>query len=243
MHHALRAVVWDFDLTLADTRERNLAVTRRIVERVTGRPADDFPVLISLEAYAPAIRRHRNWQELYAGEFGLRPDELPEAARLWTEYQREEETPAVLFEGLPAALDSLRHLPHGIVSLNSRSQIQRVLRGAGLEGRFRVVIGYEEVRFHAQKPAPDGLLACVERLTGFAPGRVFYVGDHESDAECAAAANREMGRQGLDVRVVFVAAAYGAGDPGSWSVRPDHTARSPRDVVRLAGRYAAGTGR
>jgi hypothetical protein len=41
------AVIWDFDRTLADTRVRNLNVTRTFIALVTGRPAS---------AYEPSTR-------------------------------------------------------------------------------------------------------------------------------------------------------------------------------------------
>ncbi len=53
MHAAqppVRAVVWDFDNTLVDSREKNLAVTRRIVTHLRG-TWDRIPMLSSLESY------------------------------------------------------------------------------------------------------------------------------------------------------------------------------------------------
>ena len=37
------AVIWDFDGTLVDTRAKNIAVNRRIIEAVTGRPWTGLP--------------------------------------------------------------------------------------------------------------------------------------------------------------------------------------------------------
>ena len=45
------AIIWDFDGTLVDTHHKNLNVTRRIIEQIKQKRADNFPVLISLENY------------------------------------------------------------------------------------------------------------------------------------------------------------------------------------------------
>lgn len=234
-------MVWDFDLTLVDTRHRNLRVTRRIVETMTGRDPDELPALRSVEAYEPVLRRYRNWQDLYVERFGLDGGQLARAAELWTAFQSEDDTPPVTFAGLGSVLRALHHLPHGIVSLNARGHIERALHQADLLHFFELIVGYEEVDFHRQKPSPEGLLLCVERLTAFAPGAVFYVGDHESDVECAGLANSALSADGHgDVRIVSVAAAYGAADLTHWTLSADHVARGPEEILALARRYGEG---
>ena len=47
----LKAVIWDYDGTLVDSRQKNLSVTRKIVEKITNRSADEFPMLTDLEKY------------------------------------------------------------------------------------------------------------------------------------------------------------------------------------------------
>lgn len=237
---AVTAVLWDFDNTLVDTRAKNLRVTRRIVEDLTGRPADGFPPLRSPEAYDETIARSRNWQDLYLREFGLPEEVMVRAGELWTEYQLVDPTPTPLFAGLAEAVRSLAHLPQGIVSMNSRVHIREILGAAGLLDHFRFVVGYEEVRLNAQKPAPDGLLLCLEALTAFAPGRVIYVGDHRTDVECAVRANEVLRGQGREVEVVAVAAAYGGAIDGGWDVTPRYRARTPADVVAIALGPASG---
>lgn len=234
---SLRAIIWDFDLTLADTRRRNLRVTRRILREISGRDPAAYRVLASVDLYDRTVRRYRNWQELYLQEFRVPEAELPRAGRLWTEYHLEDDEPPAIFAGVEGALRELAGLPQAIVSLNSRRTIERALARAGIDGYFDLVVGFEEVRFRAQKPAPDGLLHCLERLTGLAPGRAFYVGDHETDIECAARANQELGRKGIEVEIVAVAAAYGAPDMSRWARQPDHAARTPQEVAVLARAY------
>lgn len=233
MSSRVRAVIWDFDNTLVDSREKNLAVTRRIVRRLFG-SWGRFGFLGSLESYEAVLRRTTNWRDLYRTEFGLNEDEVDAASRLWTELQFEDRTEVAVYAGVPEVLRRLRHLPHGIVSQNCRRNIRGALEAAALESFFQVVIGYEEVHIRSQKPAPDGFLMCAGLLEALTSGVLLYVGDHETDVECAANANTELGRRGSEVRVVSVGADYGRdGANREWSIEPDHRARSPEDVARI----------
>ena len=191
----LRAIVWDFDNTLIDSRARNLAVTRKIIFTVTGRDADDFPVLRTQRAYDIAIHGLQNWQEFYRVHFRLTPDLVRAAGRLWTPFQLEDETPTAWFDGIAAVVRALAPLPQAIFSMNTRDNIQAALAAERLESSFDLVIGCGEVGSERQKPWPDGLLHCLETLTGLESGTVLYVGDHPVDAECAANANLELERR------------------------------------------------
>jgi HAD superfamily hydrolase (TIGR01549 family) len=231
------AVVWDFDGTLVDSHLKNLAVTRAIVERVTQRPAGEFESLSSLDSYLTALTSMRNWRDLYGRVFGLSEPDIDRAGRLWVEYQLGDSTPTPLIEGIPAVLRSLRHLPLGIVSQNAKAAIAAVLEGARVAEYFGAVIGFEEVDLRRQKPAPDGLLRCVEILTELRPGCVFYVGDHETDAECAARANAVLAERKAGVKVVSIAALYAAEKVAPWPVEPDHTVRRPHEIVEIVTNY------
>ncbi len=231
MSSRVRAVIWDFDNTLVDSRARNLAVTRRIVARLLGR-WDGCSMLSSLESYEAALWRTENWRDMYRVELGMDEEAVDEAGRLWTECQISETTQATIFPGVRKALEELRHLPNGIVSANSRRNIRETLRTQEIEGHFEAVIGFEEVHLRAQKPAPDGFLLCAERLNALKLGVLVYVGDHEADAKCAQNVNAELERRRVDVRVISVGADYGR-DGAEWSVEPDHRASSPEEVVRI----------
>jgi len=234
------AVVWDFDGTLVDSHLKNLAVTRAIVERITRRPAGDFESLSSLDSYLTALTATRNWRDLYRRAFGLSERDTDRAGRLWAEYQLGDSTPTPLFEGIPAVLRSLRHLPHGIVSQNAKAAIAAVLEGARVAEYFGAVIGFEEVDLRRQKPAPEGLLRCVEILTDLRPGCVFYVGDHETDAMCAARAREELAARKLLVEVISIGVFYDGEPATPWAVRPDHAVRRPGEIVEIVARYTGG---
>jgi HAD superfamily hydrolase (TIGR01549 family) len=231
------AFVWDFDGTLADTKQRNYNVVRHLFTENLGKKLDGFPALASAEAYDQVNRRYFNWRELYATEFGFSEDETDRLGRMWSEYQLKDDTPVEIFEGIGDVLSELRHVVHGIVSQNAKDQILRTLEGARLLGHFKVVVGYDEVPLKRQKPAPDGVLACLEELNALAPGRILYVGDHETDVRCARNAQRALEERRKEVEVVSVAACFaGHVGPKDWTHQPDHVAWSPHEVVEIAQR-------
>ena len=47
----LKAIIWDYDGTLADTRQKNLNVTRMIIKNISGRNPDEFSILEDVERY------------------------------------------------------------------------------------------------------------------------------------------------------------------------------------------------
>ena len=230
----LTAVIWDYDGTLVDTRAKNWAITRAIVKHFTGADPDTIEALRSLDDYTRALHRNHNWRHLYVTEFGMDEATTSAAGRLWTEYQLADDTVAPVYDGIETALAELAGVPHGIVSMNSKANIERALANEGLLERFELVIGYEEVAAARQKPAPDGLLMCVDRLTGMEPGHVAYVGDHQIDIECVRNANDTLASEGHDIRVFAIGAAYGIGAKfGAWPEDPDYTVRRPADVVSI----------
>ncbi len=232
-------VLWDYDGTLVDSREKNLRINRVIIGRITGRPATQWEALSSLEAYDRAWTRHANWREIYRGEFGFSEEEIDRAGRLWTELQlRDPETPPV-FDGIAGVLAGLAHLRHGIVSQNGRANIRSGLEKGGISRHFDVVIGYEEVDPERQKPHPEGLLRCFELLGGTNPGRLFFIGDHETDTLCAERARQQLVRLASDVEVVSIAAFYGIEPAAPWAVQPDHVAHRPAEVLEIVCAYPA----
>jgi HAD superfamily hydrolase (TIGR01549 family) len=236
-HHPLRAVLWDFDGTLVDTRARNLQVNRRIIGEITGRPWEGFAVLRSQEGYDAAQRAATNWREFYRDNIGLDDARIDRAGERWAPYQLEDSTPVPLAKGVVEALEGLDGLPQGIVSQNASETITSMLSAHGLGRRFSCIVGYAEVAMTRQKPAPDCLLLGLEALAGPPHGRVLYIGDHPTDIRCAANANLELAGRGSELRVVSVAALWGqdAADD-RWATGADHRAATPHDVVELVRR-------
>lgn len=233
------AVLWDYDCTLADTWHKNLIVTRKLIGSITGSDASQIPALNSVENYRVASTRSMNWRKFYIEECGLTEAQTDLAGHLWTEFQLQDDTPVQFFDGLIEVLSTLKHIPHGVVSQNSKQSIAHALQQGELLEYFGCIVGYEEVAFHKQKPEPDGLLLCMEQLTGStSEGYVFYIGDHETDVKCAVNANRILQKNGLDIRTVSVGAFYGCnGDDTHWMVKPDYRAKSVRDIITIVQNF------
>jgi HAD superfamily hydrolase (TIGR01549 family) len=232
--HPLKAIVWDFDGTLADTHARNLNVNRRIVEEMTGRRWQEVAALSSVEAYAAAWSRVRNWQELYTTVLGLAPEQCAKAAQRWAPYQLDDPTPTPLFPGIAETLHELRTFPQAVVSQNDRAIIAHTLAEAGVDHYFSALVGYAEVPIDRQKPAPDGLLRALEILGIEEPATALYIGDHEADALCAHNANRDLLALGHELWFRSIAASFDGGpEPTSWTAAPHHRVEAPHEIWQL----------
>ena len=230
----IKAIIWDYDGTLVDTRHKNLNVTKNIIESITETDASAFPALRSLENYHLANRRTSNWRELYRQEFDLTEKQIDEAGRLWTAYQLNDDTEVAFYEGIEAVICDLAEFPHGIVSQNSKSSITQNLEKKNLLPFFKYIVGYEEVDLKRQKPIPDGLLSCMEKLSALGSGWVCYIGDHETDIQCVRAANRALQEDDVNARIFSIGACYGSGtDTSAWNVRPDFEAHEAEDILEI----------
>ncbi len=230
----IRAIIWDYDGTLADTQQKNLIVSRKIVEHVTGRNATEFSALRSLESYMSATKKHTNWREMYMLEYGMTTAQTDKAGVLWTEYQLQDNTPVPFYDGIKEVLSTLHHFPHGIVSQNARSSIINALKAHGLLEYFRCIIGFEEVDIRRQKPEPDGLLLCIKELARSASGYVVYIGDHETDVRCAYNANIELKKNRQDIQVITIGTSYGSDtDHANWNFTPDYTANTTKTIIHI----------
>ena len=227
----LKAIIWDYDGTLVDTRQKNLNVTSSIISAVTGKPSTTFPVLDSVTVYDAANMNAPNLRVLYKEEFGLNDDQATYAGFLWTAYQLKDTTAISFFNGISDVIHSLSHYGHGIVSQNSKQNITEVLKREGVDKHFKIIIGYEEVSFSLQKPHPEGLLQCIKQLTQLDDeGTILYIGDHETDATCAHNANNSLLRKA----VYSVGAFYEKNDHSdSWAVAPDFKVNNPKDILAI----------
>jgi phosphoglycolate phosphatase-like HAD superfamily hydrolase len=187
-------------------------VTRNIIESIIEIPADAFSALKSLENYSTANRQASNWRELYRQEFNLTEAQIDEAGRLWTTYQLQDDTEVAVYNGIERVIDDLAGIPQGIVSQNSRSSIA----------------------LNLQKPEPDGLLKCIEKLPAMQSGYICYIGDHETDIQCARAANHVLHKESIDLKIISIGACYDPQtDVSTWNVQPDFEARRVEDILEI----------
>jgi len=229
------AIVWDFDGTLVDSRQKNFSVNRKLIAHVTGRAADSFPLLRSQEQFEAADARSKNWRDFYRYDFGMTEKETDEGGRLFTEYQLQDDTPTPVFAGIGGVLASLDDLPQGVVSQNSRAMIQVTMAQEGLDHHIGAIVGYEEVAAGEQKPAPAGLLLCIQELTQLRPGTVFCIGNFETDILQAVKAQEALSQRGLDIKIVTIGMAAGDGSWSTrpWGTRPDYGVQHPEEIIRI----------
>lgn len=176
----MRAVLFDFDFTLADSTPGVLDCFAYGFERL-GLP----------NVEAERVRRTIGLT-LEEALRVLQGVEDPAAARAFFTAFRERAADVMVpntrfLEGATRVVAACRAagLVTAICSTKKRTHIEGVLERDGVADLFDVVIGHEDVA--RAKPAPDALVAALARLDVVAE-RALYVGDHPVDAEAAAGA-------------------------------------------------------
>ncbi len=234
----IQAIIWDYDGTLVDTGRGNLNVTKKIVESVSGIDPNKFFALQNLENYLSANKVSKNWRELYKNEIDFNDEQTDRAGKLWTEFQLNDNTPAIFFDGIQEIIFDLAKYKQGIVSQNSKEKIVSILKKNELDPYFGSIIGYEEVDLLKQKPDPDGLVKCIDNLTGLLPGTVFFIGDHETDIQCAANTNQVFESERIDVKVMSIGVRFNSNsDVSDWSVLPDFRAERAKDILEIVNSF------
>lgn len=175
----LKAVIFDFDGTLAETnidfakmRQRTYDLVREWGLWEEGMGEDRY-VLEVIEAAKAKLEPEG------AADFGR------QAERVLIEVEMETVGVSAPYEGVPEALQML--LDHGyrigIITRNARECVDQFLARHPLP--HEVCLTREEVAL--VKPDAQHLLAALEKM-GLQPGDVVMVGDHRSDIECGRAA-------------------------------------------------------
>jgi phosphoglycolate phosphatase len=216
----MRAVLFDFDFTLADSSAGVVECFAHGFERV-GLPNVD----------AERVRR----------TIGLTLDEAlrilhgvedPLVVRTFFDAFRERAAEVMVANTrfLERALEAVQAcrdagVATAICSTKKRSHVEGVLERDGVASLFDVVIGHDDVP--AAKPAPDALHAALARLD-VGTDRALYVGDHPVDAEAATRAG-----------VAFVAVLTGPSRRDEFSAHAVHEflpsiAEVPRVLRALA---------
>jgi HAD superfamily hydrolase (TIGR01509 family) len=155
--HARRAVLFDFDGTVVDTRARMVHCFRAATSAVLGRP---FPATLDDEL---AIWR--------ANGRGILPRLHPdltvqqELTRIFTAAYAAPDAPAIgLFPGMRGALEELRGRGHrlGVVTAKSRIRFDPDIANLRLGGLFDMAVCAEDVG--TEKPDPAGILRALNEL-------------------------------------------------------------------------------
>jgi phosphoglycolate phosphatase len=172
----IRAVLFDFDYTLADT-------SRGVMECVTFSLEEMGLPAVSAERVRETIGLSLRETFIHVSEEG-NEERSDEFERLFV--KRADEVMADLTVVYEQARESVLQLKGqfllGIVSTKFRYRIQALLKREGILSAFVVIVGGEDVIHH--KPHPEALLKAVD-LLGCPLDEVIYVGDSTIDAEAA----------------------------------------------------------
>lgn len=209
MRSKLRAVLFDWDGTLADTAEASYRCYVKMFE--------EFSIPFDRETYARTYSP--NWHRTFRA-LGLAEEHWPMADTRWLAHFAEEEV--AMIDGAHELLEALvlRGLTTGIVTSGGRERVTREIELHRLTKHVRECVFGCDVK--QKKPHPEALLLCLERI-GTSPGEAVYVGDSPEDIEMAKAAG---------VRSIGVAGGYPNRELLEAS-RPDSFAHSLRHVIEV----------
>lgn len=176
----IRAVIFDFDGTLADTRIDFGEMRRRVYALVQAWGVWDEALANNryvLEVIAAARARLDGDAEA-AARFAA------EAAQILQDVEMETVADACPYAGVPEALARLRDHGYrlGIITRNCRACVEHFLARHPL--CHEVLLTRDDIA-HV-KPDPRHLLAALQHL-GVGATQAVMVGDHRSDIECALA--------------------------------------------------------
>ena len=169
-----RAIVFDFDLTLADSTKGVIECVNFALDEMGLPRADDDRIRrtigLSLKATFQNLTGLRRSEDVdaFVSRYVERADQV--MADMTAVYDSVPDTTSRLIE---------TGFELGIVSTKFRYRIEGILEREGLSDRFSVIVGGEDVTEH--KPHPEGLLTAVSSLR-MKIGNVYYVGDSIVDA-------------------------------------------------------------
>jgi phosphoglycolate phosphatase-like HAD superfamily hydrolase len=230
----VKAVLWDFDGTLADTIFRNFSINKEIFSLIKPElKKENWPSLFSsVQEYHRAEMQSKNWKELYMKYCGYTKEQTDLAGSLWSEFQLKEKSLVPIFGGIKKVLKSLNYIPHGICSQNCSNKIKKVLKDNNIDEYFETIIGYRDVE--KQKPDPEGFITCVNqmKLSNFF-GKIFYIGDYQEDVRFAKNAELLLNKNGFDCSILTIAVCYNGLDTQDWDLQPDYKAYSVDDITSI----------
>lgn len=172
----IRAILFDFDYTLADT-------SRGVIECINSALGEMGLPAVSDEKARETIGL--SLQETFVHVSDTVDDERSaEFERLFV--KRADEVMADLTTVYKEVHESLLFLKGqfllGIASTKFRYRIETILKREEILSAFDVIVGGEDVVYH--KPHPEALLKAAHQLR-CPPDEVLYVGDSVTDAEAA----------------------------------------------------------
>lgn len=177
MKFPFSTLIFDFDLTLADSREAAFDCINFALAELGHAPVsfEETARTIGLslpETYLSLVgREFAPWSNDFPRYFKIRANEVMT-------------TKTRLFADTVATVQTLKARGYalGIVSTKFRYRIAEILERDNLLSPFNVIIGGEDVTHH--KPHPESLLLAMEKLN-VTPATTLYLGDSLTDAQTA----------------------------------------------------------
>jgi phosphoglycolate phosphatase len=162
-------LVWDFDGTLADTRELAMEIFNRLAPRFRFRPIED----VQAARHLPTKQFLRNQ--------GISFWRLPRVIRAFKAEMHRELERVRLFDGLEEILTNLVQggFRLGILSSNAEANIRYCLKKYNLEHLFSFVVGYPKL-FGKGKA-----LRQIAKSEGLERSELIYIGDEVRDLQAA----------------------------------------------------------
>lgn len=232
----IKAILWDYDGTLADSSKKNIEVTLEILRRFIPDVDENVPeALASRTSYQDAYGKMSDWKELYRTCYGLDDEQVRQAGSMWGKAQLSNRTYSDIFAGIPKLLAEMAQTPMGVCSQNGAEVIRSSLEHHDILKYFGAIVGYDEVPFDGQKPAPDAFFVCLDRLKiADRSGRFIYVGDHSVDVAFGRNAEARLREEFPEAEVICIAIHH----PGLYAddnprFAPDFTVTSSEQLLTV----------
>ena len=233
---AIKAILWDYDGTLADSSKKSIEVSLEVLSNFIPDIYENIPEpLSSRENFQETYGRISDWVELYHVVYGLGDEETRKAVELWGPVQLKNKTESELYAGIPEILEEYKNVKMGVCSQNGAGIIKRSLEHHGVLKYFGAVIGVDDVLFEEQKPHPAAFINCLEKLgIDDRNGTFVYVGDHSVDVAFGRNAEAMLKKDFPDAKVVCIAVHH----PGDYceedeNFPPDYIAHGSAELLRI----------
>jgi HAD superfamily hydrolase (TIGR01549 family) len=209
---AVKAVIFDFDGVIGDTRKAIFGIYREVCREMGKKFYGSFPEF--------ARNLNGNYRDFYV-KLGIREDEIEKANEIYRKHFLRFEKEMRPFGEIAGVLASLkrRGIRIGIASNTHEFIIRRLLKRFGFEKYVEVVVGGKDI--NKLKPDPEQIILAMKKL-GAKPGETAFVGDMEVDMLA--------GRAAKVAKVIAVTYGY---HPKARLEKfgPDAIVSSPQDIL------------